>query len=128
MNPPQAEPGSATIRNSGSTNTAAYVIVIHPDFSADVTLDGATAAKVVQPPQARWLFAKLRAAMPLTSLPGGPCMKSASFGSSTTIAYQGEMTPDLLCGGDPAVRELARTVGVIVTQLGISPLRPRIRL
>ncbi len=122
MNGPDTTNGGVTIVNSGSTNTAGYTIVVHPDFSADVTADGATETKSVAAPQGRWLFAKVRAAMPLGQLPGERCMKSASFGSSTTISYDGQRTPDLQCGGDATMRELLRTANVIVEQLQI-PLR-----
>jgi hypothetical protein len=97
------------------------VIVVHPDFSADVYSNGAGDHKTVDAAQAKWLFAKLGEAMPFTSLGVARCMKSASFGSSTTIAYRGQTTPDLSCGGTDVTRELARTVAAIVQQLGVMP-------
>jgi hypothetical protein len=114
----------AVIRNSGSTNTRAYTIVVYPDGAADVTVGDATGHRRVAHPQTAWLFAKLEAAMPLTALPAARCMRSISFGTSTTIAFRGERTPDLNCAADPASQELARTTRVIVEQLGISVLRP----
>lgn len=117
-------PGDATIVNSGSTNAAGYTIVVRPDASAQLTLGGTTEPRQIGAPQARWLFFKLKAALPLGALPGGGCMKSMSFGSTLTIAYAGQRTPDLSCEGDATTRELARIVGVIVRQLAI-PLRPR---
>ena len=122
---PSANAGDATIVDSGSTNIGGYTVVVHPDYSADVSASGTTEHKTVGAPQARWLFAKLRAAMPLGNLPAGRCMKSASFGSSTTIAYDGQTTPDLTCVGDPTSRELARTVNVIVEQLHVPVRRGR---
>jgi hypothetical protein len=117
---PRAEPADAVIRNSGSTNTAGYAIVVHPDYSADVYVAGEVEHKSVAAPQAKWLFEKLQAAMPFGRLGAERCMKSASFGSSTTIAYEGSVTPDLSCGGSSdAERELSRTAGVIVNQLGV---------
>jgi hypothetical protein len=123
LEPSALAPGDALIRNSGSTNTAGYAIVVHPDGTADVTLGGSVTHKTIDAPQAKWLFEKLKAAMPLSGMVGGHCMKSASFGTVTTIAYDGESTPDLSCPGSADVRELARTVNIIVGQLGI-PLRP----
>jgi hypothetical protein len=112
------------IRNSGSTNTAGYIVVIHPDYTADVADGhGGTIKKTVDAPQAKWLFDRLKADMPFAQLGGGHCMKSASFGSYTTIVYDGETTPDLQCPGGPETRELNRTVGVIIGQLGISTRR-----
>lgn len=118
----------AVIRNSGSTNTAGYTIVVHPSGSADVTTDGATTSRTVGGPQVRWLFLKLRAAGPLDVLPGGHCMKSASFGSTTTVAFGGRTSPDLSCGGDAMVRELDRTANVIATQLQVGGPRLRGRM
>jgi hypothetical protein len=120
-------PGDAVIRNSGSTNTEGYTIVVHQDYSADVALAGTTQHKSLGAAQAKWLFAKLKADEPLASLATGRCMKSASFGSVTVIAYDGQSTQDLSCGGGPDVRELNRTIGVIVQQLGISPGIGRLR-
>ena len=73
-----------------------------------------------------WLFAHLAADRPLDKLPPGQCVKSVSFGSSTTIASNGETSPDLGCPGDARVAELNRTVGVIEKQLGITA-QPRNR-
>jgi hypothetical protein len=121
---PTLAPGDVLIRNSGSTNTAGYSIVIHPDYTADVADGrGGMVKKTVGAPQAKWLFDRLKADMPFEQLGGGHCMKSASFGSYTTIVYNGERTPDLQCPGGPETRELNRTIGVIVEQLGISTRR-----
>ena len=122
-------PGDALIVNSGSTNTAPYTIDVHPDGTADVAIAGQMQHAHVGAPQAHWLFAKLKSAAPLASLPRAGCMKSASFGTSTTIVYDGSRTPDLSCpGGSALAQELGRTAGVIVNQLGIKPLTPRRRL
>lgn len=125
------DPGDVTIRNSGSTNVPGYVVVVEPDGSASVTVAGTNVRRMVRAPQLRWLFLKLRAAGPLDALPPDRCMKSASFGSTTTIAYRGLVSPDLSCGDVPIERELARTAGVIVDQLGVGTiggLRTRGRL
>jgi hypothetical protein len=119
---PDIAPTDAVIRNSGSTNTSGYIIVIHADYTADVYSNGATQHKPVGAAQAKWLFEKLNAAQPLNVVGAGRCMKSASFGTYTTIRYGGQMTPDLSCGGGPEARELMRTIGIIVNQLGVSPL------
>ena len=119
--------GDAVIRNSGSTNIAGYTIVVHQDYSADVALGGAVQHKTLGEAQAKWLFAKLKADEPLSSLAVGRCMKSASFGSVTTIAFEGQSTADLSCGGGDQVRELDRTIGVIVNQLGVAPGIGRLR-
>jgi len=117
--PPSAAPADIVISNSGSTNTAGFTIVIHPDFSADVTMGGSVRHAEVGAAQAKWLRAKLAAAMPLAALVARPCMKSASFGTRTRLTYEGETTPDVSCPGDAAVTELARTVAVIETRLDV---------
>jgi hypothetical protein len=125
---PQIAAADAVIRNSGSTNTSGYTIVVHPDDSADVIQQGTVRHVTLAEPQAKWLFAKLKEDGPLPSLGAGHCMKSASFGTSTSISYEGASTPDLSCPSSDASRELSRTVGVIVTQLGVNPAVRRFRL
>jgi hypothetical protein len=60
--------------------------------------------------------ADLNAAKPLTSLAVVHCMKSVSFGSTLTIAFGGEQTPDLNCrdGGNIAIRNLIRDANEII--------------
>jgi hypothetical protein len=113
--------GDAVIRNSGSTNTSGYTVVVHADFSVDVYDRGTTRHDTSVEPQTKWLFAKLKADEPFASLGVAGCMKSASFGTTTTVAYDGSTTPDLTCSGSPNTRELARTVEAIVARLDIKP-------
>lgn len=124
---PPIPAGAAVIRNSGSTNTTGYIIVISPDGNAIIRQNDENTNAVLARPQTQWLFAKLRQFAPLGALPQGHCMRSVSFGSSTTISYGGATTPGLSCAVSPEERELARTVGVIVRQLHVSTF-PRHRL
>lgn len=121
-------PDAAVIENSGSTNIAGYRIAVHPGGAAAYTTGGAVEHGTVSRATAHWLFAKLEAAGPLADLKAGHCMKSASFGSSTTLEWHGVRTPDLTCGGDPTVAELNRTVASIVRQLHVSPGPRRVHL
>jgi hypothetical protein len=123
---PRMVPDAAFIRNSGSTNAAGYAIELHPDGTAYVTQNGRTVRKTVARAQTRWFFAKLRETGPLDAMPGGACMKSVSFGTSTVVTFGGRTSPDLSCGETPTARELLRTVYVIVDQLAISTRRPRL--
>jgi hypothetical protein len=121
-----AWPDAAVIENSGSTNTAGYRIAVRPSGEAAYTTGGNVERGTVSRATAHWLFAKLAAAGPLDALAVRHCMKSASFGSSTLLEWQGARSSDLSCGGDPTVAELNRTIGVILTQLRVSP-GPRTR-
>jgi hypothetical protein len=114
----------ALIRNSGSTNTLPYTISVKPDGSAVVTV-GANAPEDRRLPldQTQALFAELRAAMPLDVLTHGHCMRSASFGTTTTVTFGGVTTPDLSCAPDPAARDLAGSVVKIVGELRLSVMR-----
>ena len=123
---PPVPPDAAVIRTSASTNTAGYTLVVAPDGTATVRQYDGFRQGTVLAPQTRWLFVKLRAAGPLTSLGAPGCIKSASFGTSTELSWNGVSSGDLTCATDPASRELIRTIGVIVRQLAIgTALRPR---
>jgi len=120
----QAEGDVALIRNSGSTNTLPYTISVKPDGSAVVTVGSGTPEdRRLSLDQTDALFRGLRAAMPLSALVHGHCMRSASFGTTTTVTFGGDSTPDLGCAPDPAARELAATVVAIVSELGLSVMR-----
>lgn len=61
--------------------------------------------------------------MPLDALAHGHCMRSASFGTTTTVTFGGAASPDLSCAPDPAARDLAGTVAAIVNGLRLSVMR-----
>lgn len=124
MRGPHATDDDVTISNSGSTNAAGYSIVVHPDRTADVIVGDRSETQTIGAAQARWLFAKVRAAMPFDAMASSRCMKSMSFGSSTTISFMGQRTPDLSCPGDATTRELMRTASVIAAQVRL-PVWPR---
>lgn len=123
---PSAGQDAATILNSGSTNRPGFRIVIDPSGSAEYTSvprragPQAEPAKPMQATLARALierfYADLKAAKPFASLPAVHCMKSASFGSTLTIAFGGEQTPDLSCGdgGNAVVANLIRDANEII--------------
>ncbi len=123
-----AAPTDAVIRNSGSTNAAGYTIVLHPDATAELLQNGATVAKTVSKAQAAKLFDQLHATGRLDALPIGHCMRSASFGSTTTVTYAGHTSGDLGCGGgDPNVSALQTAVAAIANQLGATAFSARYR-
>jgi hypothetical protein len=125
---PPVPQGAALIRNSGSTNSAGYTLVIAPDGGATLRQYDGYTPKAVAAAQTRWLFAKLKAAGPLDSLGQEHCMKSASFGTATQITWNGATSGDLSCAADPVSRELVRTIAVIATQLKIGTQRRPHRL
>ena len=60
-------------------------------------------------PAAGRVFDDLAALEPFP--PGsGVCMRSASFGSRTTVVWRGERSPPLDCANDPAYAALRRDV------------------
>ena len=114
-------PDAAIIENSGSTNFAGYRIVVTPDGSAWLTLDGGQAVKAQLPAaHARSLFAHLAAAGPLDSLEVGQCVKSASFGTRTFIEWKGVRTGDVSCGGGQ-IAQLNADVEAILADLQVKP-------
>jgi len=126
---PAWTPEDAVIQNSGSTNAAGYTIVVRRDGGAEIDQAGVVSHAALARPQTEWLFAKLQADDPVSSLVSGHCMRSMSFGSTTRVTYRGATTGDLGCTFDPSGRELKRTIDVIAAQLGIAqrPRRPILR-
>jgi hypothetical protein len=115
---------NAVIVNSGSTNMAGYRIEVAPDGHVRVTQGEATRSVTIPAKLATQLYADLAAAGPLDALPTQPCMKSASFGSRTTVAYKTKTSADLQCGQmSPAGRALANDAAAITTAAGVQPGR-----
>ena len=92
-----AATSSATIVNSGSTNTLGFTIVVASDGSATLTMQHVTKSFHVAGPTLKKFFADLAASRKASAGPAAGCMKSASFGSATRIAWQGWTSPDLEC-------------------------------
>jgi len=119
--------GFAAIVDSGSTNTNGLRIVVEPSGRAQSTVvRHGPHARTDEPPEAsartvpstlaQRLYSDLEAAWPLSSLPTQHCLKSASFGTTLTIEFGGQTTPDLSCGHttDPRVRALAKDAHEII--------------
>lgn len=111
-----ARPDGAMIRNSGSTNTAPYSIKVWSDGRAELTTgrtETSPRSFSVDPAVAKQFFTDVKAAR---ANPGTPshCMKSASFGSTTTVEWHGWNSPDLLCPPfTPSVQAVAANVRTI---------------
>jgi hypothetical protein len=125
-------PDSAVIVNSGSTNTVGYSITIWPSGKASLTTQnrdgspiGPAKAFNVAPTTAARFFTDLAAAKN-THAATVPCMKSASFGSSMHVKWQGWVSPDLECPpNDSAGEALVKDVDQIRQASGLArmPLR-----
>jgi len=113
---------AATIVNSGSTNMPGFRISVERSGIATHT----TMARGSQPAKNRnakipaallqRFFADLEGARPLSELPAPRCMKSASFGTTLTVEFAGQSTPDLSCGdgGNAKLQALIQDSGEIV--------------
>ena len=126
-----APPDSAVIVNSGSTNTIGYSIEVWSDGKASVTMQGRGSAPstpkafTVSAATAERFFADLAAARKGNATTA-PCMKSASFGTSTHVKWQGWVSPDLSCPPKSSLGDaLVRDVDAIHQAAGVAaaPLR-----
>jgi hypothetical protein len=132
--PPGVENGVATIVDSGSTNRAGFRLAVDRSGNAEVT--GQLRRFGQDPPPVpmrqtlpkalvETFYANLKAAGRLDSLPAVHCAKSASFGSTLTVAFGNERSPDLSCGdaGNPALRDLIGVVRQIVALADVQDMR-----
>lgn len=121
---------SAKIVNSGSTNTLGYTISVASDGKGSLAMQGGTSESTPKPftiaadLSARF-FSDLAAARKAGTVTV-PCMKSASFGSSLHVSWEGWTSPDLTCPAKDSLGEaLVKDVDAIRQAAGISaaPLR-----
>jgi hypothetical protein len=123
---------SAVIVDSGSTNTLGYKIEVWSDGTAVITpqnrLGTAQAAPksfTVPAATASRFFADLRAARKGNAT-GEPCVKSASFGTTTHVTWHGWTSPDLDCPPNNALTAaLVHDVGTLTQASGANttPMR-----
>lgn len=111
----------ANIRTSRSTNTQPYDLKIWSDGTgAFVPQSGATVPFKVTQSLANRFFADVRAARANPGTPGR-CMKSASFGTTTTVVWHDYTSVDLQCPPlTPAVAALAADVKAIAAKVNTS--------
>ena len=110
----------AIIQNTGSTNAAGFSIMLWSDGRASVRPQvkpapraGARAAEIPLALAAHFFAAA--AASRLESAAAGGCVKSASFGSATTVLWHGWTSGDLSCPQTGTrTRELAAVVAKVV--------------
>jgi hypothetical protein len=119
----------AAIVNSGSTNASGYKIELWSDGSGVVTLQnrfgtthGAPKTFAVSPSLAQRFFADLKAARDGNAV-GEPCMKSASFGTTTHAQWHGWSSPDLDCpAGNGLTAALIGDVNSIRSASGVETM------
>jgi hypothetical protein len=134
--------GNAEIVDSGSTNSAGFRIVVDRSGQADYTTTprknspqtqdkGGTKRLQLSRELADRFYTDLKAAKPFSSLPAQHCMKSASFGTTISIEFGGEKTPDLNCGdgGNGKLQAIIRDANEIVALFGTNerlapPVKP----
>jgi hypothetical protein len=125
-----AQPDTAVIRNSGSTNTSGFTITVSSDATGDARVAGQTAHTfALQRDLTARFFNDVHAAYSDTAAPVHHCMKSASFGTATSVQWQGWSSPDLQCPPlSSSLGALAQDVNAIETAAGISTAPHRIGL
>jgi hypothetical protein len=103
-----ANPASAIIVDSGSTNRAGFKVVVERSGNAEYTLK-------IPDALVQRFYADLVKAQPFSALPRQRCAKSASFGTTLTIEFGDEETPDLSCPeGSPLLQILKQAANDIV--------------
>lgn len=120
---------TAVIVNSGSTNMSGYKITIASDGNGSMTPQNRGGTPTGQPKtftipaaSASRFFGDLAAAR-AAKLATEPCMKSASFGSTTHVTWQGWTSPDLDCPPQgPASSALVKDVDEIRKASGAAAL------
>jgi hypothetical protein len=121
-----AQRDGATIHNSGSTNTAGFTIAIWSDGTGNVSMqNGNPRAVVISDDLTTRFFTDLQAAR-TENAPPSHCMKSASFGTTTSVAWHGWQSPDLQCpSSSPNMSALAKDVQAIEAAVGAGAGTPR---
>jgi hypothetical protein len=97
----------AVITNSGSTNAPASTLTVYQDGSAVLAYQkGKSAARFASYhnqtfPAGTFASNKLAALLgkikDVSTIPDHGCLKSVSFGSTTTVTFQGKTSGDLSC-------------------------------
>ncbi len=98
----------AIVKNSGSTNTPGWTLTILRDGSGHLSYENVSPRQLFFHPyedkayaagtfNSNQLESLLTQIDDVSSIPDHGCLKSASFGSKTTISYNGKTSGDLSC-------------------------------
>lgn len=110
---------SAVILNTGSTNAQGYRIVLQRSGEAEFVWGARRSTATIDKAIATKFFADATRGMPLSKLQVAPCMKSASFGTSTFVWWRGQRSPDLSCPTDARSSHLNDDALAVATALHI---------
>jgi hypothetical protein len=90
---------AATIIDTGSTNIPGMRVTMDPigNHATIERRNGSKSRMKMNKEIRNRLMRDLQAAGPLNELPANHCMKSASFGSSLYVEFNGVRSPDLSC-------------------------------
>ncbi len=123
------------ITNSGSTNTAGYVIELQRNgyvkwtvaprsrFIQSTTPSSTTTQNSIQLPlvRANTIFQAIEQAAPFNRYPPAFCIKSVSFGTALFATYNGQQTPDLNCPiEDQRLAVLSEQIHGLISDLNIN--------
>ena len=115
---------AAVILNTGSTNAVGYRIVVQRTGSAEFTWGSHRVTTTIDRSLAKKFFADATSGMPLSKLAVAPCMKSASFGTSTFVWWRGQRSPDLSCPTGTISSHLSDDVLAVARALRIGSGEP----
>lgn len=88
----------ATIQVSGSTNTLPYILTVYDNGSAVVDMQGKPQKEFpAGTADSQKLKALLEQVGDVSQLRAGRCARSASFGTTTQIRYNGKTSADISC-------------------------------
>ncbi|MEH1933825.1 MAG: hypothetical protein V7L14_08860 [Nostoc sp.] len=110
----------AIILNSGSTNTIGFRIYVSPSGEVHyVDGRGSNQGKLSEKLTEKF-FRDLKVAEPLSNLSiKQSCVKSVSFGTTTTIRLAGEQSQDISCPGNAKAERLENDVIAIAKALNV---------
>jgi hypothetical protein len=113
------------ICQSSATNVKGYSVLLQTSGAATITIAGGSPTSGTASSSATsQLFGDLNANTPVSDITTyGPCTKSASFGTATTVTYGGYSTGDISCPApsSPApVTTIYSDVQNVESSLGLS--------
>jgi hypothetical protein len=112
-----------TILISASTNTCAITMNLHSTGEITYQACHTTSHKKLPLMLTRIIFSDTHTAQPLDRIPQEICIKSASFGTTTRIKFQGRESSDISCSTDLRGVKLNTDIQTIQKALHITSSR-----